>query len=189
MRTPWFFSRSRTRLAFSFFFTPKNFFLFPLGGDSRYFYLLLLTRVFLFFPIPWILVDIRLVNIYIYIYYLFPRFWWLFQVLPLRVFTLSLSCCITFSRSIIVIIISSSSSSSSRSSSSCCCSILILFSIPMPFSVVLIFFNSNISFHFFYHFFSRPFFCDRFFHRKSFLKHVFFSLSSICHFSFRALIS
>ena len=70
LRTPWFFSRSRTTLAFSSFFTQKTFFLFPLGGDSRYFYLLLLTSFFLVFPIPWILVDIRLVNIYIYIYIL-----------------------------------------------------------------------------------------------------------------------
>ena len=43
-----FFSRGRTRLAFSFFLTP-NFFLFPLGGDSRYFFLLFLARVFFLF--------------------------------------------------------------------------------------------------------------------------------------------
>ena len=48
LRIPWFFSRGRTRLAFSFFLT-QNFFLFPLGGDSRYFYLLFLARVFFLF--------------------------------------------------------------------------------------------------------------------------------------------
>ena len=65
---PWFFSRGQTRLAFSFFLTP-NFVLFPLVGDSRYFFLLFLVRVFFcFFLVLWILVDIRLVNIYIYIY-------------------------------------------------------------------------------------------------------------------------
>ena len=64
----WFFSRGRTRLAFSFFLT-NNFFLFPLGGDSRYIYLLFLAGFFFcYFLAPWILVDIRLVNIYIYIY-------------------------------------------------------------------------------------------------------------------------
>ena len=56
------------RLAFSFFLT-QNFFLFPLGGDSRYFYLLFLARFFFFFClVPRILVDIRLVYIYIYIF-------------------------------------------------------------------------------------------------------------------------
>ena len=49
LSTPWFFSRSRTRLVFSFFFYPKNFFLFPLDRDSRYFFLLFLARGFLFF--------------------------------------------------------------------------------------------------------------------------------------------
>ena len=54
-----------------FFLFDPNFFLFPLGGDSRYFYLLFLARVFFFFfffLVQWILVDIRLVNIYLYIY-------------------------------------------------------------------------------------------------------------------------
>ena len=65
---PLIFFKESDEVGLFFLFYPKNFFLFPLGGDSRYFYLLFLTRVFLFFPIPWILVDIRLVYIYIYIY-------------------------------------------------------------------------------------------------------------------------
>ena len=60
LRIPWFFSRGRTRLAFSFFLT-QFFFHFPLGCDLRYFYLLFRARVFFFcfFLVPWILVDIR----------------------------------------------------------------------------------------------------------------------------------
>ena len=58
LRIPWFFSRGRTRLAFSFFFT-YNFFLFPPGGDSRYFYLLFLAGFFF--------------GVYVYIYiYIYP---------------------------------------------------------------------------------------------------------------------
>ena len=49
-------------------FWPIIFFLFPPGGDSRYFYLLFLEGFFSFFLVLWMLVDIRLVNIYIYIY-------------------------------------------------------------------------------------------------------------------------
>ena len=74
---PLIFFKESNEVGLFFLFYSKNFFLFPLGGDSRYFYLLFLTRFFLFFPIPWILVDIRLVNIYIYIYivyiYIVPR--------------------------------------------------------------------------------------------------------------------
>ena len=50
-------------------FWPIIFFLFPPGGDSRYFYLLFLAGFFnFFFLVPWMLVDIRLIYIYIYIY-------------------------------------------------------------------------------------------------------------------------
>ena len=65
---PLIFFKESYEVGLFFLFYPKNFFLFPLGGDSMYFYLLFLTSVFCFFPIPWILVDIRLVNIYTYIY-------------------------------------------------------------------------------------------------------------------------
>ena len=62
-----FFSRGRTMLAFSFFLT-DNFFFFPPGGDSRYFYLLFLAVFFFhFFSGTVNAVDIRLVNIYIYL--------------------------------------------------------------------------------------------------------------------------
>ena len=60
---PLIFFKESDEVGLFFLFYPKNFFLFPLGGDSRYFYLLFLARVFFcFFLVPWILVDIRLVN-------------------------------------------------------------------------------------------------------------------------------
>ena len=72
LRIPWFFSRGLTRLAFSFFLT-YNFFFFPravirdtlISCSWGGFF------VFFFFLVPWMLVDIRLVNIYIYIYKFF----------------------------------------------------------------------------------------------------------------------
>ena len=65
LRIPWFFSRGRTRLAFSFFLT-YNFFFFP-WSVIRDTFIFCSWQVF-FFLVPWILVDIRLVNIYIHIY-------------------------------------------------------------------------------------------------------------------------
>ena len=70
LSTPWFFSRSRTRLVFSFFFTQKTFFFFLWAVIRDIFISCSWPGFFLgFFLVPWILVDIRLVNtIYIYIY-------------------------------------------------------------------------------------------------------------------------
>ena len=66
--TPWFFSRSRTRLVFSFFFTQKTFFFFLWTVIRDIFFSCSWPGVFCFFLVPWILVDNWLVNIYIYIY-------------------------------------------------------------------------------------------------------------------------
>ena len=65
---PWFFSRTRTRLVFSFFFTQKTFFFFLWAVIWDIFISCSWPGFFCFFLVPWILVDIRLVNIYIYIY-------------------------------------------------------------------------------------------------------------------------
>ena len=51
-----------------FFLFDLYFFLFPLGGDSRYFISCSWRVFFCFFLVPWMLVDIRLVNIYICMY-------------------------------------------------------------------------------------------------------------------------
>ena len=69
LSAPWFFSRSRTRLVFSFFFTQKTFFFF-LWAMIRDIFISCSWPgfFFVFFLVPWILVDIRLLNIYIYIY-------------------------------------------------------------------------------------------------------------------------
>ena len=67
--TPWFFSRSRTRLVFSFFFTQKTFFFFLWAMIQDIFISCSWPGFFFcFFLVPWILVDIRLVNTYIHIY-------------------------------------------------------------------------------------------------------------------------
>ena len=66
--TPWFFSRSRTRLVFSFFFTQKTFFFFLWAVIRDIFISGSWPGFFCFFLVPWILVDIRLVNIYTNIY-------------------------------------------------------------------------------------------------------------------------
>ena len=67
LRIPWFFSRGRTRLAFSFFLT-YNFFSFFPRAMIRDTFISCSWRGFFrfFFLVPWMLVDIRLVNIYIY---------------------------------------------------------------------------------------------------------------------------
>ena len=64
LSTPWFFSRSRTRLVFSFFFTQKTFFFFLWTVIRDIFFSCSWPGVFCFFLVPWILVDIWLVNIY-----------------------------------------------------------------------------------------------------------------------------
>ena len=46
---PLIFFKESDEVGLFFLFYPKNFFLFPLGGDSRYFYLLFLARVFFVF--------------------------------------------------------------------------------------------------------------------------------------------
>ena len=69
LSTPWFFSRSGTRLVFSSFL-PKKLFLFPLDRDSRHFYFyLLFLGVFCFF---WIVLAYfanagLLLNVYLYV--------------------------------------------------------------------------------------------------------------------------
>ena len=75
LRIPWFFSRGRTRLAFSFFFfDPKLFSFCPGRWFGILFSLVPGQGFFCFFLVPWILVDIRLVNIHIYIYiYTYPQ--------------------------------------------------------------------------------------------------------------------
>ena len=67
-----FFPRGLTRLAFSFFLT-YNIFSFSPG---RWFEILLslvpgVFFCFVFFLVPWMLVDIRLVNIYLCIYFIY----------------------------------------------------------------------------------------------------------------------
>ena len=77
LSTTWFFSRSRTRLVFSFVFTQKTF-SFSSGQLIRDIFISCSwPGVFCFFLVPWILVDNWLVNIYIYIYiYIYiPRIW------------------------------------------------------------------------------------------------------------------
>ena len=81
LSTPWFFSRSRTRLVFSLFFTQKTFFFFLWTVIRDIFISCSWPGFFCFFLVPWILVDIRLVYIYIYIYiciYIYILFIWLF---------------------------------------------------------------------------------------------------------------
>ena len=65
------FLRGRTRLAFSFFLT-YNFFFFPWVVIRDTFISCSWRGFFFFFLVPWMLVDIRFVNIYIYIYILTP---------------------------------------------------------------------------------------------------------------------
>ena len=74
LHVPWFFSRGRLKLAFSFFLT-YNF-----SFSSGWWFEILLSLVpggffFFFFLVPWMLVDIRLVYIYIYIYGVFQKNW------------------------------------------------------------------------------------------------------------------
>ena len=70
LRIPWFFSRGRTRLAFSFFLT-YNFLFFP-RAVIRDTFISTWRFFFVFFLVPWMLVDIRLV-IYISIYIVIHR--------------------------------------------------------------------------------------------------------------------
>ena len=69
---PLIFFKESDEVGLFFLFYPKNFFLFPLDRDSRYFFFSCSwPGVFCFYLVPWILVDIWLVYIYIYIYWLF----------------------------------------------------------------------------------------------------------------------
>ena len=64
---PLIFFKESDEVGLFFLFYPKNFFLFPLDRDSRYFFLLFLARVFLFFS-GTVNTGRYLISKYIYIY-------------------------------------------------------------------------------------------------------------------------
>ena len=71
LSTPWFFFKESDEVGLFFFFLPQKTFFFFLWTVIRDIFIFISCSwpgFFCFFLVPWILVDIRLVNIYIYIY-------------------------------------------------------------------------------------------------------------------------